>query len=248
MRAVLLFLLLILIIPLHAQEKPLTEINGRITDDESGEPVPFVHIYNERTGAGTVSSERGTFRIFMAEDDTLTFSAIGFEPYYFRLTGTSGAARLDVSIVMNTSTLELKPVRVFAYKDEESLKKAILEMDVTETEEKRGIELPGFYYGPRRPYKPSAFGSPISFIASKFSKEVKEQKLLEKAEREADYRRMIRAKYNEEIVMELTGLSEAEVGDFMEFCKIEEAFISRSGAYEIALAVSQCYTRYREEK
>ncbi len=245
------FLIFIIILPgiLHAQTSRTTiEITGEIRDAETGEPVPYVHIINENSGMGTVSKENGRFLMKMEKTDTLTFSAIGFEQYLFTLREDISSPKIDVFIEMNTSTLELKPVKVFAYKDEESLKQALLEMEVTATDDKNRIELPGFYYGPKKPYKPSAFGSPISFIANKFSKEVKEMKKLEQAKVEEDYRKMIKAKYNESVVMELTGLPKEEVREFMEFCKIEESFVARSGPYEIALAVSNCMKKYTEEK
>ncbi len=245
----LLFLLAILPEEVWSQNQPGTiELTGQIINQETSEPVPFVHIINKGSQVGTVSNAQGRFWMKLTPSDTLTFSAIGFEPYYFYLKDEVVSSRVEVKITLNTSTMELQPVKVFAFRDEESLKQAILDMDVTTTEDKERIELPGFYYGPMKPYKPSAFGSPISFIAGMFSKENKEQKLLEKARQESDYRTVIRAKYNEEVVMELTGLPEDEVADFMEFCKIEDAFIYRSGPYEIALAVSRCMTRFQEEQ
>ena len=233
---------------LAQQDSEEIEIIGEILDKDSNDPVPYVHVINESSRKGTVSNEQGRFWMKMSKSDTLTVSAIGFEQYIFTIKEDVNSRKIEVTIAMNTSTMELEPVKVFAYKDEESLKRALLEMEVTTTEDKDRIELPGFYYGPRKPYKPSAVGSPISFVANLFSKAEKERKLLEKAERDSDYRNMIKAKYNENVVMELTGLPEDEVSDFMNFCKIDDSFVARSGAYEIALAVTQCMSRYKEEK
>ncbi len=182
----------------------------------------------------------------MAPADTLIFSAIGFESYAFTLNDQITTRKIEVTISLNTSTMELEPVKVFAYKDEESLKQAMLEMDITETKDESRMQLPGFYYGPRRPHKVTPM-SPISFIASKFSKREKELKKVRQAEIEDDYRKLIQAKYNENVVMEITGLPEDKVNEFMNFCKIEEAFISRSGAYEIALALNQCLAKFTPE-
>ncbi len=246
---ILFFLLAFSQLPVLAQEATHEiEIIGEIVDKDSNEPVPYVHIINENNRKGTVSNEQGRFWMKMSKSDTLTVSAIGFEQYLFTIKEDVTSRKIEITIAMNSSTMELEPVKVFAYKDEESLKRAILDMKVTATDDKERIELPGFYYGPRKPYKPSALGSPISFVANLFSKEEKERKLLEKAERDSDYRKMIKAKYNESLVMELTGLPEDEVSDFMNFCKIDESFVARSGAYEIALAVTQCMSRYQEKE
>jgi hypothetical protein len=225
---------------------PTIEILGEIRDQISNEAVPFVHIINENSGIGTVSNEQGRFWMEMNPTDTLIFSAIGFESYAFTLKEDVKSRRIEITIALNTSTMELEPVKIFAYRDEESLKQALLNLDVPESVDNSRMELPGFYYGPRIPHKPG-LSSPISFIASKFSKREKELKKVTQAEIEDDYRKLIQAKYNESVVMELTGLPEDKVKDFMDFCKIEESFISRSGPYEIALAVHQCLKKYSPE-
>lgn len=251
MRKFFLFTLLLSIytIVLHAQQEdaPAIEVVGEIRDQISNEAVPFVHIINENSGIGTVSNEQGRFWMKMDPSDTLIFSAIGFESYAFTLKEDMKSRKIEVTIALNTSTMELEPVKIFAYRDEESLKQAILDLNVPESVDNSRMELPGFYYGPRKPYKPGALSSPISFIASKFSKREKELKKVKQAEIEDDYRKLIQAKYNESVVMELTGLPEDKVKDFMNFCKIEESFVSRSGPYEIALAVHQCLKKYSPE-
>ncbi len=59
---------------------------------------------------------------------------------------------------------------------------------------------------------------------------------------------MIKAKYNQKVVADLTGLPEDEVEDFMEFCVIEEAFIAQSNAYQIAVKVQRCLADYELQK
>jgi hypothetical protein len=233
-------------LPAFAQEK-LIEINGVIRSSETNEPVAYVHVMNTTSGYGTVSNSEGRFWITMLPQDTLIFSAISYAKMAFSLKPDQTSRKLNVDILMNEETRELQPVKVFAYRDEETLKQALIEMDVEVTENTDRIQLPGFYYGPRREHKPSV-GNPISFIASKFSREIKEQKKLEKAQADYDYSRMIKAKYNQQVVINLTGLPEDEVEDFMEFCAIEEAFIAQSNAYEIAVKVQRCLSDYELKK
>lgn len=220
------------------QDKDI-EIIGTILEADTKEPVPYVHIVNRGLGKGTVSNTEGRFWIKMSKSDTIQFSAIGFEPYMFTLKEQVTTERINVTIELNTSTMELQPVKIFAYKDEAALKKAMIAMDVPIESEKKGIQLPGFYYGPTKEVKPSAL-NPISFLHSKFSREIKEQKKLAEYQQQENFQNLIKAKYNESVVIELTGLPEDKVDEFMNFCKLEDSFIGRATEYEIAVAVNQC--------
>ncbi|UII32447.1 carboxypeptidase-like regulatory domain-containing protein [Fulvivirga ulvae] len=220
------------------QEKNI-EITGTIIEADTKEPVPYVHIVNRGLGKGTVSNTEGRFWIKMSKTDTVQFSAIGFEPYMFTLKDQVSSDRINVTIELNTSTMELQPVKVFAYKDEEALKRAMIAMDVPIESERKGIQLPGFYYGPTKEVKPNLL-NPISLLHGKLSREVKEQKKLAEYQQQESFQNLIKAKYNEGVVIELTGLPEDKVDEFMNFCKLEDSFIGRASEYEIAVAVNQC--------
>ncbi len=220
----------------------LIVIEGVIQEAGSGNPVPYVHIMNRQSGYGTVSNTEGRFWIKMNGTDTLLFSAIGYEIYAFTLKPEQQSRRIRVTIEMNTSTQVLKPVNVFAYRDEESLKQALIEMDpVLENDNQvvvPGIKKPG-------PINPSvSLSGPISFFYNKFSRKAKAQQKLQQDIASYDYRKILKARYNEQVVIELTGLPEDKVEEFMEFCKIEEAFINGATDYDIALAVSSCLKKF----
>ncbi|WP_185154273.1 carboxypeptidase-like regulatory domain-containing protein [Fulvivirga sp. M361] len=245
-RIILILFCCILVHDVFGQET-LVEITGEIINAETQEPVPYVHVVNNHLNQGTVSNTQGRFWISMEKTDTLLISAIGFETYAFMLKEQITSIRLEVTIELNTSSMELEAVDVFAFRNEEALKKALLETKVPIQEAKRGIQLqvPGFYYGPKKEVKPS-IGSPISFLHSKFSKEVKERKQLAKYERQQNYQKLIRAKYNEAVVIELTGLPKDKVEEFMEFCKLDNSFLGPASEYEIAIAVNRCFTDFKE--
>ncbi len=55
------------------------EIEGKILDKETKEPIPFANIYNKTTKKGTLSNTDGFFRIHISEiTDTVTVSSIGY--------------------------------------------------------------------------------------------------------------------------------------------------------------------------
>ena len=61
-----------------------------------------------------------------------------------------------------------------------------------------------------------------------------------------DYQEIIKAKYNQAVVMELTGLPEEKVEEFMEFCKLEDSFLGPASEYEIAVAVNKCMVDFSQ--
>lgn len=230
---------------IYAQDNEVIHIAGKIIDAETEAPVSYVHVVNKTTGKGTVSNADGRFSIQITPVDTLLFSAIGFESYAFSLDKKIPENKLQVVIKMNTSTMELQPVNIFAYKDEYALKRALIEMDVPlETNEQ--------FNSGWVPSKKSAtdggiaIGGPISALYNSFSREGKEKRKLEKYQQEYEFRKSLMVKYNEDIVKELTGLPENKVVEFMNFCKLDDGFLNRANAYEIAVAVNHCFTEFIE--
>jgi len=233
---------------IQAQVSPgIITIEGEIRDAETKDPVPYVHIMNKAAGLGTVSNTEGRFWIKMDQTDTLLFSAIGFEPYAFVLNPSQRSRRLRVTIEMNTSTQVLKPVNVFAYRDEESLKQALIEMDPGPAPEEEKVVIPGVRSTPIDANPSFKMGGPISFFYNKFSRKAKAEKQLQQDIASYDYRKVLKAKYNEQVVLELTGLPEDEVEAFMNFCKIEEAFVEVASEYQIALKVSSCLVKFKNQ-
>ncbi|MEP2774202.1 MAG: carboxypeptidase-like regulatory domain-containing protein [Fulvivirga sp.] len=223
------------------------EISGQIIDKETNDAVPFVHIVNASINKGTVSNTEGRFWIRMDKQDTLQFSAIGFETYAFTLQPNITTDKINVTIELNTSTMELAPVKVFAFRNEQALKRALIEMDAP-LEEQEKFTIPGL---PAKKVRSAegggiGIGGPLTMIAKAFSKEEKEKKLLKKYEKAYDYQKVLTSKYNETIVMEITNLPEDKVEDFMKFCVLEDSFIYRASEYDLAVVLNQCLLDFKK--
>ena len=80
--AVLAFLGLVLAVaaPFAADSAPSLAIEGRVIDDESGEPIPYVNVGVPGAAVGTVSDQDGRFTLSgVPADADVVFSAIGFK-------------------------------------------------------------------------------------------------------------------------------------------------------------------------
>ena len=201
-------------LPVLAQKRNI-EIVGEIVDAETREPIPYVHILNTKDQKGTVSNTQGRFWITIEEGDSLLLSAIGFDKYVFTLKDNIETGQLLLTIELNKSTMELQPVKVFAFKNEEGLKQALKGAKIPLEEPDSKIELPGFYYGPKKKPKDLQFESnqitltgPFSLLEGKWSKRVKEKMRLKNYESQYQYHKLIKTKFNEDVIIELTGLPE----------------------------------------
>ncbi|MCF0160837.1 MAG: carboxypeptidase-like regulatory domain-containing protein, partial [Bacteroidaceae bacterium] len=97
----LLFFLLTICNQLFAQ------IQGRVTDANSGEPISFVNVYYDGKGVGTTTDDNGEFTITAhAGWRQLTFSAVGYQTYVAQVSGNT--RRVDVQL----NSFELKEVVV----------------------------------------------------------------------------------------------------------------------------------------
>lgn len=240
MKPVLTTLFIFICLFTYGQDNTL-EIIGEITNSETQEAIPYVHVFNLNTKQGTASNTEGRFWINMTPGDTLAFSAIGFQAYQFIINENITTDKLVVSIELSPSTLELEAVKVFAFRDEYALKRALIETEVPIETEETGLKIPGVKAS-RRPVEGGgiAMGGPLTAIGNLFSKEVKEKKKMAKITKEYDLYKSVSNKYNKKIVMDITGLPEDKVEDFMEFCKMDEGYLKKATEYEIAVVINRC--------
>lgn len=83
------------------------ELNGRITNADTGENIGYAHLYLEQAGTGTASGPDGRFRLRSSlisvnpSEETLRVSAIGFETLRITLS--------DIMENPDSITLKLKP-------------------------------------------------------------------------------------------------------------------------------------------
>ncbi|WKN41228.1 carboxypeptidase-like regulatory domain-containing protein [Tunicatimonas pelagia] len=220
------------------------KVSGNIISGED-QPLSFATVTNLSTETGVISDEDGFFYLTFQRNDTIRISSVGFESAFIYFGDTAQANNYDLQIRMSEQTYELENVTVFAFKDVESFKRAVLALDDL-SEESPKVTVPGSYDGPRREPKASPL-NPVSFIASQFSRRAKYERMAREAKQDYDRRRQLSRKYNREMVGEITGLTDESLDDFMIFCRFEEDFIERSSQYDLVLAINRCYTDFSKE-
>jgi len=219
------------------------KLSGNIIDDQD-QPLSFATVTNLSAETGVISDEDGFFYLTFQQNDTIRVSSVGFESAFIYFGDTAQANNYDLQIRMSEQTYELENVTVFAFKDVESFKRAILAMDDLPEESK--VVVPGSYQGPRREPKASPL-NPVSFIAERFNRRAKYERMAREAQSDYDRRQRLSRKYNRDMVGEITGLTDQSLDDFMIFCHFEDDFIERSSQYDLILAINRCYTDFSGE-
>jgi TonB-linked SusC/RagA family outer membrane protein len=88
-------------VPLSAV-KPVIE--GRVTDGETGSPLPGVNVVVPNTTVGTATNADGRYSLDVPDDaDSLRFSAIGYQP---RMVAIDGRTSINVSLMPDVEALD----------------------------------------------------------------------------------------------------------------------------------------------
>ncbi|MEM6843073.1 MAG: carboxypeptidase-like regulatory domain-containing protein [Bacteroidota bacterium] len=220
------------------------QVSGNIVNDQD-EPLSFATVTNLTNETGVISDEDGFFYLTFQRSDTIRISSVGYQSAFLFFGDTAQVSNYDLQVRMSEQTYELENVTVFAFKDVESFKRAVLALDDL-PEESPKVVVPGSYDGPRREPKVSPL-NPVSFIASRFNRRAKYERMAREAQQDYDRRQRLSRKYNREMVGKITGLTEELLDNFMIFCRFEEDFIERSNQYDLVLAINRCYTDFSKE-
>ncbi|MBC6996339.1 DUF5686 and carboxypeptidase regulatory-like domain-containing protein [Neolewinella lacunae] len=103
-------------------------LTGRITDAETGEPLPFASIYVQQTQSGTASNADGDFQVRLAAgSNTVIFQYLGYQTQVKTVLGNT---RLDIKLI--SEALELDEVEILSGGEDRSysvIRRAIAKAD-----------------------------------------------------------------------------------------------------------------------
>ncbi|MDR1155040.1 MAG: hypothetical protein LBL04_10010 [Bacteroidales bacterium] len=204
---------------------------SRIVNDSTLSSVRDCHVSNKTQRTGTVSNVYGDFRITASVNDSISFSAIGYEELTIALTD---------SIFTRRHVIRLKPI---AYElGEVTITPYHLDLPPIS---KFSIPAPAPLPGQGGVNIPTGI-SPVTFLYDRFSKEGKQKRYYGKlTEGTADFM-LIGEKFNGELVSQITGLKEEELIKFMSFCGFSSDFLKNYSPETIKRAIREKYKAYRK--
>ena len=125
--------ILVLTLQLQAQDttnNELVQFSGVMVTADSLTPVPLAHILVKHSDHGTISDYSGYFSFVARQNDTITFSAIGFKKQYFVIPDTITNNRYSMIQVMANDTIYLSETIIYPWPTKEQFKKAFLNLDI----------------------------------------------------------------------------------------------------------------------
>ena len=93
-------------------------VSGTITDETTGEGIPFAAVQLKGTTAGVVSNEEGVYSIFVPSNSVLVISSIG---YVNQEVEVGGRTSLDVALIPDSQALQDAVVVAFGTKRKQDL-------------------------------------------------------------------------------------------------------------------------------
>jgi hypothetical protein len=192
-------------------------------------PIRGCHIINVTQRMGTVSDANGDFKITANINDSITFSALGYEPLSIIL--TESMYDYGYIVKLKPTIYELEEVTIQPLLEKPTISK--WEVYTPPLPNQGGINIPTGV-------------SPITALYNLFSKEGKQQKYYRKMiEGNADFM-LIGEKFNGELVAQLTGLKDDELVKFMSYCNFSKDFLMNYSPETIKRAIKRKYQEYTE--
>ncbi|RYZ51799.1 MAG: hypothetical protein EOP49_10955, partial [Sphingobacteriales bacterium] len=183
LRLIYLFCLLVLVAKADAQS-----LQGYVVDGESGLPLGSVTVVNVKTQKSTVTDITGFFSLGAGYNDQVAFSLQGYKAVYKPVPFSRGQAEMRVEMQRLSFELEEFVLRpgYSAYQIDSIERKAVYSRALSRHK--------------------STVGSPVSFIAEKFSKRAKRIFRFQKNFNIWEDQKFIDTRYTPQLVQQLTGL------------------------------------------
>lgn len=112
------------------QSRELVQFSGVVVENDSLKSIPFTSIMIKNSYRGTVSDYFGYFSFVAQENDTIVFSAIGFQKGYFVIPDTLSINKYSLIHVLVKDTIQLKEISIYPWPTREQFKDAFLKLDL----------------------------------------------------------------------------------------------------------------------
>jgi len=214
------------------------KLQGWVLDAANETVLPQTHVVNKTTLKGTLSDEQGYFAISISLGDTIVFSNIAYQYFYFVYQDSSQPLQ-DVVVEMQEQNYLLNEVSVFAYELTTNDPKAMtLQRPAIPT----NAELPQ-----KDIFKPT-LANPVDYLYYLFGSKPKELRKLAELQKADAYRAKLEDSHNRESVLSLTGLNEEDLQAFMFYCKFAPVQIRTMNDYQYLKSLQHCYRQYIRDR
>ncbi len=219
---------------LTVKGQELQSLTGRTLSVGDAEIVQLVSILNVNTGKKYISNRQGYFKLFYQPNDTILFTAIGYDNLRLvTLSADKSMADDTILILLKSKVVKLKEFRVVSSNPKrDSIARAAAEFLKTDP-------LMNNYDRVLNRERGSIM-SPLTALYQQFSREGKNAVRFEEFMAYMEKQKRVDRKYNRNIVKRATNLPDIQLEEFMGFCKLDKDFVLDASEYDLIKAIQNC--------
>jgi hypothetical protein len=224
-------------------------VNFRIVDSQTQEPVGLAHIINLTRNTGVISDLLGYLNLPVGFGDSIIITAIGYNSKEILSWGQFKSDTMFYSISLAPKVYEIKEVKISRFSTYEKFLREFANLKLPKNkEEEQLIRLQGYFMrivrGMDLQNLPGVT-SGASFGRDWYARQ--NEKLAELLDKEIE-RKKIDQKYNPGLIQKLTGLKGDELYEFMGQIGVESDFILKSSDYEIREKILKEFENFKRKK
>lgn len=209
-------------------QKDTIVVKGKIVNDNQT-PLNHVMVINKRSNTGSFASVEGSFREIILRSDTLLISSVGYATQKICFKDSVGKKEFVVTIKLGTIQVKLKEVPIYPVKTLNEVDKQIKEIGVKETDTYTDI---------------NALASPITYLYERFSKFERSKRLVAEMENDDRRRAVLKDLFRIYIKYDIIYLTDEQFDEFIDYCKLSDAFIKNATQYELIKEIQQKFKGY----
>lgn len=111
-------------------DDPLIQFSGLVMTSDSLIAIPYVSVYVQSSGVGTIANSRGFFTLVVHPGDTIVFSSVGFQKESYAVPKDFTDSRYSVIQLMTMDTINLAETVVYPWPSKEQFREAFLSLQV----------------------------------------------------------------------------------------------------------------------
>ncbi len=209
--------------------------SGKIIDDSLNYALPSVHVWNESTRMGTISNDSGEFRIRLRNQDTIVFSALGYECSVLVVSHS-----LNQLVRLKPKSYEIDEVVVRRFRSYESFIYEVVhhelpESKIAELREYVNVQstVAALEADRERMIEDKLETGRFGYITPLGKGVDREKAFKEQINAQKERDRVIHSKFNRGLVGDLTQLDGDELTEFIAFCNFGEDYLYETDLYTI---------------
>ena len=246
MRKILIIVLVLSVFKGISQEN----FSAIVENESTGLPMSSVHVLNLTQVIGSITNQKGLFKIKATVKDTLYFSYLGFKPLKIAVTNDmlkfGNFKFVMTELAFALEEIEVRPYQLTGYLDID-VKNAPI--NTAKRYSISGLPNLGYESGERNSRNISkAIGNlfnPLDLLNNMFGKSATEMRKLKRMREDDGIKDLLVSKFDRQVLIQLLGIKRIDIDEILRNCNYSNAFMNEANDLQILEAISRCYEEYR---